>query len=108
MAAKVLGYNLIGIITVTLTILTYNSATDGVWVIVPLIVFCISYYLHKAIISWLRRRIISNHLQTKKKKKEKEDRKREEEWGRYIKQRDQRDFEQIESIEWKEKDKKKE
>ena len=96
MAAKVLGYNLIGIITVTLTILTYNSATDGVWVIVPLIVFCISYYLHKAIISWLRRRIISNHLQTKKKKKEKEDRKREEEWGKYIKQRDQRDFEQIE------------
>ena len=72
LAAKVLGYNLIGIITVTLTILTYNSATDGVWVIVPLIVFCISYYLHKAIISWLRRRIISNHLQTKKKKKEKE------------------------------------
>lgn len=96
LAAKVLGYNLIGIITVTLTILTYNSATDGGWVIVPLIVFCISYYLHKAIISWLRRRIISNHLQTKKKKKEKEDRKREEEWGRYIKQRDQRDFEQIE------------
>lgn len=96
LAAKVLGYILIGIITVTLTILTYNSATDGVWVIVPLIVFYISYRLHKAIISWLRRRILSNHLETKKKKKEKEDKKRREEWKEYQKQRDQRDFERIE------------
>lgn len=96
LAAKVLGYILIGIITVTLTILTYNSATDGVWVIVPLIVFYISYRLHKASISWLRRRILSNHLETKKKKKEKEDRKRREEWKEYQKQRDQRDFERIE------------
>lgn len=96
MAAKVLGYILIASITATLTILAYNTSSDGAWLIVPLIVFYISYRLHKAIISWLRRRILSNHLQTKKKKKEKEDRKRKEEWEEYKKQRDQRDFERIE------------
>ena len=96
LAAKVLGYILIASITATLTILAYNTSSDGAWLIVPLIVFYISYRLHKAIISWLRRRIISNHLQTKKKKKEKEDRKRKEEWEEYKKQRDQRDFERIE------------
>lgn len=96
LAAKVLGYILIASITATLTILAYNTSTDGAWLIVPLIVFYISYRLHKAIISWLRRRILSNHLQTKKKKKEKEDRKRKEEWEEYKKQRDQRDFERIE------------
>ena len=68
--AKVLGYILIASITATLTILAYNTSSDGAWLIVPLIVFYISYRLHKAIISWLRRRILSNHLQTKKKKKE--------------------------------------
>ena len=96
LAAKVLGYILIASITATLTILAYNTSSDGAWLIVPLIVFYISYRLHKAIISWLRRRILSNHLQTKKKKKEKEDRKRKEEWEEYKKQRDQRDFERIE------------
>ena len=96
LAAKVLGYILIASITETLTILAYNTSSDGAWLIVPLIVFYISYRLHKAIISWLRRRILSNHLQTKKKKKEKEDRKRKEEWEEYKKQRDQRDFERIE------------
>ena len=96
LAAKVLGYILIASITATLTILAYNTSPDGAWLIVPLIVFYISYRLHKAIISWLRRRILSNHLQTKKKKKEKEDRKRKEEWEEYKKQRDQRDFERIE------------
>ena len=97
LAAKVLGYILIASITATLTILAYNTSSDGAWLIVPLIVFYISYRLHKAIISWLRRRILSNHLQTKKKKKEKEDRKRKEEWEEYKKQRDQRDFERIEN-----------
>ena len=96
LAAKVLGYILIASITATLTILAYNTSSDGAWLIVPLIVFYISYRLHKAIISLLRRRILSNHLQTKKKKKEKEDRKRKEEWEEYKKQRDQRDFERIE------------
>ena len=96
LAAKVLGYILIASITATLTILAYNTSSDGAWLIVPLIVFYISYRLHKAIISWLRRRILSNHLQTKKKKKEKEDRKIKEEWEEYKKQRDQRDFERIE------------
>ena len=96
LAAKVLGYILIASITATLTILAYNTSSDGAWLIVPLIVFYISYRLHKAIISWLRRRILSNHLQTKKKKKEKEERKRKEEWEEYKKQRDQRDFERIE------------
>ena len=96
LAAKVLGYILIASITATLTILAYNTSSDVAWLIVPLIVFYISYRLHKAIISWLRRRILSNHLQTKKKKKEKEDRKRKEEWEEYKKQRDQRDFERIE------------
>lgn len=96
LAAKVLGYILIASITATLTVLAYNTSSDGAWLIVPLIVFYISYRLHKAIISWLRRRILSNHLQTKKKKKEKEDRKRKEEWEEYKKQRDQRDFERIE------------
>ena len=96
LAAKVLGYILIASITATLTILAYNTSSDGAWLIVPLIVFYISYRLHKASISWLRRRILSNHLQTKKKKKEKEDRKRKEEWEEYKKQRDQRDFERIE------------
>ena len=96
LAAKVLGYILIASITATLTILAYNTSSDGAWLIVPLLVFYISYRLHKAIISWLRRRILSNHLQTKKKKKEKEDRKRKEEWEEYKKQRDQRDFERIE------------
>ena len=96
LAAKVLGYILIASITATLTILAYNTSSDGAWLIVPLIVFYISYRLHNAIISWLRRRILSNHLQTKKKKKEKEDRKRKEEWEEYKKQRDQRDFERIE------------
>lgn len=96
LAAKVLGYILIASITATLTILAYNTSSDGAWLIVPLIVFYISYRLHKAIISWLRRRILSNHLQTKKKKKEKEDRKRKEEWEEYKKQRDQRYFERIE------------
>ena len=96
LAAKVLGYILIASITATLTILAYNTSSDGAWLIVPLIVFYISYRLHKAIISWLRRRILSNHLQKKKKKKEKEDRKRKEEWEEYKKQRDQRDFERIE------------
>lgn len=96
LTAKVLGYILIASITATLTILAYNTSSDGAWLIVPLIVFYISYRLHKAIISWLRRRILSNHLQTKKKKKEKEDRKRKEEWEEYKKQRDQRDFERIE------------
>ena len=96
LAAKVLGYILIASITATLTILAYNTSSDGAWLIVPLIVFYISYRLHKAIISWLRRRILSNHLQTKKKKKEKEYRKRKEEWEEYKKQRDQRDFERIE------------
>lgn len=96
LAAKVLGYILIASITATLTILAYNTSSDWAWLIVPLIVFYISYRLHKAIISWLRRRILSNHLQTKKKKKEKEDRKRKEEWEEYKKQRDQRDFERIE------------
>ncbi len=96
LAAKVLGYILIASITATLTILAYNTSSDGAWLIVPLIVFYISYRLHKAIISWLRRRILSNHLQTKKKKKEKEDRKRKEEWEEYKKQRDQRGFERIE------------
>lgn len=96
LAAKVLGYILIASITATLTILAYNTSTDGTWLIVPPIVLYISYRLHKAIISWLRRRILSNHLQTKKKKKEKEDRKRKEEWEEYKKQRDQRDFERIE------------
>ena len=96
LAAKVLGYILIASITATLTILAYYTSSDGAWLIVPLIVFYISYRLHKAIISWLRRRILSNHLQTKKKKKEKEDRKRKEEWEEYKKQRDQRDFERIE------------
>ena len=96
LAAKVLGYILIASITATLTILAYNTSSDGAWLIVPLIVFYISYRLHKAIISWLRRRILSNHLQTKKKKKEKEDRKRKEEWEEYKKQRYQRDFERIE------------
>lgn len=96
LVAKVLGYILIASITATLTILAYNTSSDGAWLIVPLIVFYISYRLHKAIISWLRRRILSNHLQTKKKKKEKEDRKRKEEWEEYKKQRDQRDFERIE------------
>ena len=96
LAAKVLGYILIASITATLTILAYNTSSDGAWLIVPLIVFYISYRLHKAIISWLRRRILSNHLQTKKKKKEKEDRKRKEEWEEYKKQRDQRDIERIE------------
>lgn len=96
LAAKVLGYILIASITATLTILAYNTSSDGAWLIIPLIVFYISYRLHKAIISWLRRRILSNHLQTKKKKKEKEDRKRKEEWEEYKKQRDQRDFERIE------------
>ena len=98
LAAKVLGYILIASITATLTILAYNTSSDGAWLIVPLIVFYISYRLHKAIISWLRRRILSNHLQTKKKKKEKEDRKRKEEWEEYKKQRDQRDFERIEKF----------
>lgn len=96
LAAKILGYILIASITATLTILAYNTSSDGAWLIIPLIVFYISYRLHKAIISWLRRRILSNHLQTKKKKKEKEDRKRKEEWEEYKKQRDQRDFERIE------------
>ena len=96
LAAKVLGYILIASITATLTILAYNTSSDGAWLIVPLIVFYISYRLHKASISWLRRRILSNHLETKKKKKEKEDRKRKEEWEEYKKQRDQRDFERIE------------
>ena len=96
LAAKVLGYILIASITATLTILAYNTSSDGAWLIVPLIVFYISYRLHKAIIAWLRRRILSDHLQTKKKKKEKEDRKRKEEWEEYKKQRDQRDFERIE------------
>ena len=96
LAAKVLCYILIASIQATLTILAYNTSTDGTWLIVPTIVLYISYRLHKAIISWLRRRILSNHLQTKKKKKEKEDRKRKEEWEEYKKQRDQRDFERIE------------
>ena len=96
LAAKVLGYILIASITATLTILAYNTSSDVAWLIVPLIVFYISYRLHKAIISWLRRRILSYHFQTKKKKKEKEDRKRKEEWEEYKKQRDQRDFERIE------------
>lgn len=73
LAAKVLGYILIASITATLTILAYNTSTDGAWLIVPPIVLCILYCGYKISISWLRKKILTHHLRTEKKKKEKEE-----------------------------------
>lgn len=106
--AKILSYIIITIITIRLTVLAYNTSTDGTWIVIPPIVFCILYYcVHRIAISWLRKKILQYHPHAEKRKEEKkkkkeEERKREEkkkkekEWDEYKRQRAQKDFDRIE------------
>ena len=67
------------IITIRLTVLAYNTSTDGAWIVIPPIVFCILYYcVHRIAISWLRKKILQYHPHAEKRKEEKKKKKEEE------------------------------
>ena len=70
--AQLIGYIVIIAITVGITFLAYNSATDNVWVIFPPIIFCLLYFLvYRKIIMWLRQKLLCKYLRSQQMKKQK-------------------------------------
>mgnify|MGYP000756151137 CR=1 FL=1 len=61
--AQIIGYIVIIAITMGVTYLAYNSATDGAWLIIPPIIFYLLYFLvYRKIIIWLREKLLRKYL----------------------------------------------